>query len=221
MHNGEPSWLRRLRAAMKRRATTRVEQDPTPDVGTTDDEHASGYICTENTCPRCSSVCRTLVDHPNLQVVHHCPECGHSWVVPNLAAAPRLYNDRAESLGIELQCVEDVPGCVIIHLSGYLDERSSISFKERVAAAIESGYINLIFDVTRIEFVSSFPAGSFAPFLKAVKPRGGDLVLAGMPPNVYVVFQLLGFSQLLTFRDRLEDAIAYFRDRGAQKSNRG
>lgn len=46
--------------------------------------------------------------------------------------------------------------------------------------------------------------------MKAVKPRGGDLVLLEVQPKVYEVFQLLGFSQFFTIKDTLEDSIGYF-----------
>jgi hypothetical protein len=46
--------------------------------------------------------------------------------------------------------------------------------------------------------------------LKAVKPRGGDLVLLEIQPKVYEVFQLLGFSQFFNIKDNLEEAVDYF-----------
>jgi anti-anti-sigma regulatory factor len=55
--------------------------------------------------------------------------------------------------------------------------------------------------------VSITGIGAFTFFLKAVKPRGGDIVFVAMKPKVYEVFELLGFSRFFNFKDTLQEAL--------------
>jgi len=96
-------------------------------------------------------------------------------------------------------------------LTGYIDTYNSNFFQKRVSKAIEAGYSKLIFNCAGLNYVSSTGIGSFTAFLKAVKPRGGDLVLLEIQPKVYEVFQLLGFSQFFNIKDNLNDAVDFFR----------
>jgi anti-anti-sigma factor len=123
-------------------------------------------------------------------------------------------DEKDESLKISLQKVDGIEGCLILSLMGYIDTYNSHYFQKRIARAVESGFIKLIFQCNGLNYVSSTGIGSFTAFLKSVKPRGGDLVLLEIQSKVYEVFQLLGFSQFFNIKDNLEDAINFFR-RGA------
>ena len=125
-------------------------------------------------------------------------------------------DEKDESLKIKLQKVNEAEGCLILYLTGYIDTYNSNYFQKRVQKAIEAGFIRLVFHCGGLNYVSSTGIGSFTAFLKAVKPRGGDLVLLEIQPKVYEVFQLLGFSQFFNIKDSLEDSINFFR-KGAAK----
>jgi anti-anti-sigma factor len=120
-------------------------------------------------------------------------------------------DEKDESLKIKLQKVNEVEGGLVLYLTGYIDTYNSNYFQKRVQKAIEAGYIRLVFQCGGLNYVSSTGIGSFTAFLKAVKPRGGDLVLLEIQPKVYEVFQLLGFSQFFNIKDSLEDSINFFR----------
>jgi anti-anti-sigma factor len=119
-------------------------------------------------------------------------------------------DEKDESLKIRLEKVSQVTGCLVLHLSGYIDTYNSNYFQKRVAKAIEAGFIQLVFHCGGLNYVSSTGIGSFTAFLKSVKPRGGDLVLLEIQPKVYEVFQLLGFSQFFNIKESLDDAISFF-----------
>jgi anti-anti-sigma factor len=120
-------------------------------------------------------------------------------------------DEKDESLKIKLQKVNEVEGCLVLYLTGYIDTYNSNYFQKRVQKAIEAGFIRLVFHCGGLNYVSSTGIGSFTAFLKAVKPRGGDLVLLEIQPKVYEVFQLLGFSQFFNIKDNLDDSINFFR----------
>ena len=119
-------------------------------------------------------------------------------------------DEKDYTLTIQLQRIEDVPGCLVLYLAGYIDTYTANNFQKRVAKAIEAGFISLIFHIAELNFVSSTEIGCYTAFLKAVKPLGGDLVLLEMPPKVYEVYQLLGFSQFFNITEDIEEAVALF-----------
>jgi anti-anti-sigma factor len=128
----------------------------------------------------------------------------------NNDVVPGFDDEKDESLKIKLQKVNEADGCLVFYLTGYIDTYNSKYFQKRVQKAIEAGFIRLIFHCRGLNYVSSTGMGSFTAFLKAVKPRGGDLVLLEIQPKVYEVFQLLGFSQFFNIRDNLDDSISFF-----------
>ena len=132
----------------------------------------------------------------------------------NNEIVPGFDDEKDDSLKIRLQKFDNVDNCLALYLTGYIDTYNSNYFQKRVNKSIEAGFIKLIFHCGGLNYVSSTGIGSFTAFLKAVKPRGGDLVLLEIQPKVYEVFQLLGFSQFFNIKDSLDEAVAFFEQKG-------
>jgi len=130
---------------------------------------------------------------------------------------PGFDDEKDDSLKIRLQKIDEVQGCLVLYLTGYIDTYNSNYFQKRVTKSVESGFIRLVFHCGGLNYVSSTGIGSFTAFLKSVKPRGGDLVLLEIQPKVYEVFQLLGFSQFFNIKENLEESVAFFADKGDQE----
>ena len=124
---------------------------------------------------------------------------------------PGFNEEKDDSLKISLEKTESVPNGLCIYLNGYIDTYNSNFFQKKIQKVVESGFINLIFNCSALNYVSSTGIGSFTAFLKMVKPKGGDIVLLEIQPKVYEVFQLLGFSQFFNIKDTTDDAIAFFK----------
>ena len=127
-------------------------------------------------------------------------------------------DEKDESLKIKLQQVPGVEGCLVLTLNGYIDTYNSNYFQKRIQRVVDAGYIRLIFHCEGLNYVSSTGIGSFTSFLKAVKPRGGDLVLLEIQPKVYEVFQLLGFSQFFNIKGTMEESVDFFKGGTAEKN---
>lgn len=123
---------------------------------------------------------------------------------------PGFDDEKDESLKIRLQKIDGAEGCVVLYLTGYIDTYNSNFFQKRVNKAIEAGFNKLIFHCGSLNYVSSTGIGSFTGFLKAVRPKNGDLVLLEIQPKVYEVFQLLGFSSFFNIKESLDEAVAFF-----------
>jgi anti-anti-sigma factor len=136
----------------------------------------------------------------------------------NNEIVPGFDDEKDESLKIKLQKLDQIEGCLVLYLTGYIDTYNSNYFQKRISRAVDFGFIRLIFQCGALNYVSSTGIGSFTAFLKLVKPRGGDLVLLEIQPKVYEVFQLLGFSQFFNIKDTLNEAINFFRAGSSQET---
>ena len=131
--------------------------------------------------------------------------------------------DEAEDhrLSIRLRRARGISGCLVLSLRGYFTEATCGFFQKRVTRAIEVGYTRLIFDIGKYDMDSTIRAdvnegvpvfiGTFTAFLKALKPRGGDLVFARMNPKVHEILQLLGFAHFFTICSTPRAGRNYFR----------
>ena len=123
---------------------------------------------------------------------------------------PGFDDGKDESLKIKIQTIPELEGCLVFYLSGYIDTYNSNIFQKRIQRAIDTGFYCLIFNCEGLNYVSSTGIGSFTAFLKAVKPKGGDIVLLQIQTKVYEVFQLLGFSQFFNIKGSLDEAKKFF-----------
>lgn len=140
-------------------------------------------------------------------------------MVNNNNLVPGFNDEKDDSLRITLNKIEEIPNCVSIILNGYVDTYNSSFFQKRIAKVVEAGFVNLIFNCSALNYVSSTGIGSFTAFLKLVKPKGGDIVLLEIQPKVFEVFQLLGFSQFFNIKNSTEEAIAFYKSGTAEVSS--
>jgi len=124
---------------------------------------------------------------------------------------PGFDNEIDESLKIQLESVNGIKGCLILDLSGSIDTYNSTYFQKCIHKLVEAGFTKLIFNCSGLNYVSSTGIGSFTSFLKALKPKGGNLVLFEIQPKVFEVFQLLGFSQFFVIKKTLDEAVGFFK----------
>jgi anti-sigma B factor antagonist len=118
---------------------------------------------------------------------------------------------RIPSMDIRLEKVPTIPGCLILHLKGWIHTYNAGSFLKRGKRAIDEGYTRLIVESSELDSIGECGIRSIISFLTAVRPRGGDLVIAQPKPRVREVFQLLGFGQFINMTETLNEAIEYFR----------
>ena len=137
----------------------------------------------------------------------------------NNAVIPGFDTDKDDSLQIRLDKSFGVPNGLIVYLTGYIDTYNSTYFQKKITQVIEAGFVNLIFNCSALNYVSSTGIGSFTVFLKMVKPKGGDVVLLEIQPKVYEVFQLLGFSQFFNIKNSTEEAVSFFAQGGQAASS--
>ena len=109
-----------------------------------------------------------------------------------------------DSLKLITEEVANRSNAIVLKLDGLIDTYNSSDLQKEVLNTISS-YTEIIFDCSKLTYVSSTGVGTFTVFLKATKGNNGTIILADLQPKVLEVFQLLGFSKFFTIVDTVED----------------
>lgn len=116
---------------------------------------------------------------------------------------------KIDYLQVRLQEIPQISKGLLIFLSGELNTQNSPQFQRKIDLCISAGYHKLLFSCGSLSYMSSNGVGSFAYILKALKVYEGRLCLFAVPPRVYEVLSLLGFSTFLHCETEMDDAEKY------------
>jgi anti-sigma B factor antagonist len=109
------------------------------------------------------------------------------------------------------EALPDIHGGMVIRYSGTMDRQAGPWFSALCLDRVDVGYIRLALDLAGLQWVASPGLGCLSGIFKAVKNRGGRLVLFGVPSKLDEVFQLLGFYQFFDIVDTKTEALALLR----------
>jgi anti-anti-sigma factor len=96
---------------------------------------------------------------------------------------------------------------VILALSGKLDATTAKTFEDRILGVINSGTQRLVVDLSQLDYVSSSGLRVFIIAAKRLQTVDGKIVLCSMKDHVRHVFDLAGFSSMLSIYGSREEAI--------------
>ena len=96
---------------------------------------------------------------------------------------------------------------VILALSGKLDATSAKTFEDKILRLINSGAQRLVVDLSQLEYVSSSGLRVFLLAAKRLQATDGKIVLCGLQDHVRQVFDLAGFSSILSIYGSREEAL--------------
>jgi anti-anti-sigma factor len=88
----------------------------------------------------------------------------------------------------------------VLVLSGEADMTSAAELSDALAAQLSSGAQHLTADVSALRFADSASIRALVLTARALKERGGNLVLVYPQPPVARVLSLTGADQMLTIR---------------------
>ena len=96
---------------------------------------------------------------------------------------------------------------LILGLSGKLDATTAKTFEDKILAEIESGYRRLMIDLSQLNYVSSAGLRVFLIAAKRLRSRDGRIALCSLQDHVQQVFDLSGFSSVLSIYSSREEGI--------------
>jgi anti-anti-sigma factor len=89
-------------------------------------------------------------------------------------------------------------GKIMVTLDGRLDTSNADKFQEDIAPLMEGDKPDIDIDCTNMEYTSSQGLRIFLMLQKSVMARSGKMVMRNMNPQVKEVFDITGFSNLIS-----------------------
>jgi anti-anti-sigma factor len=96
---------------------------------------------------------------------------------------------------------------VVLALSGKLDATTAKTFEDRILGVIKSGAQRLVVDLALLEYVSSSGLRVFLLAAKRLQATDGKIAMCGLQDHVRQVFDLAGFSSILSIYGSRDEAI--------------
>ena len=96
----------------------------------------------------------------------------------------------------------------VLALGGRLDGLASPGLEQKVDALVASGTRTIVFDCSRLDYVSSAGLRAFLTSAKKLKAAGGKAAFAALAPTVREVFELSGFLNVLEVHSTVAAASA-------------
>ncbi len=115
--------------------------------------------------------------------------------------------ESVENLRCSFHPVVGYPGALVVEPRGTINTYNVTHFKKRLDLLIKKGYLQLIFDMTDVDYISAVGVGLFIELLSTIRKEGGDIILTGLQNSVLDVFNLLGFSGFFTISIDLNSAL--------------
>jgi anti-anti-sigma factor len=96
---------------------------------------------------------------------------------------------------------------VVLALSGKLDATTAKTFEDKILGVIGSGAQRVVVDLAQLEYVSSSGLRVFLLAAKRLQATNGKISLCGLQDHIRQVFDLAGFSSILSIYGSRDEAI--------------
>lgn len=130
----------------------------------------------------------------------------------------KLNGDKDDCVKITVEEFSEIDRGILVNLNGYIDTYNSTYFQNQMLKVLECGYINIVFECSKLSYMSSSGIGAFIFLINKVKLSNGHIILLSVNDKINEVLQLLGFSQFFNLLDSKEDAIKFFKKDNETKS---
>lgn len=101
--------------------------------------------------------------------------------------------------------------CDLIEASGRIDSATAPQLGEAMEAITNAGRYKIVFDMSKVEFMSSAGLRILISTQKTCKRYNrGEIILAVVPQRIYEALDLAGFVPLFKFYDNVLDAVGSF-----------
>jgi anti-sigma B factor antagonist len=102
-------------------------------------------------------------------------------------------------------------GVNLLTVRGFLDAHTFEELEKTINELFEAGSYKLVVDISGLDYISSAGAGVFIGAIGTAQENDGNIILMKPGPNVKEVFDLLGLSQIFTFKDTRDEAVRALR----------
>lgn len=99
-------------------------------------------------------------------------------------------------------------GAVVISVTGKLDALTAPEYEKTLNRLIGEGKTRFVVDFDALTYISSAGLRALLATSKAIKAKGGKEAFANVKGNVREVFDMTGFSSVLSLHNSVRDAAA-------------
>jgi anti-sigma B factor antagonist len=99
-----------------------------------------------------------------------------------------------------------------VRIDGVIDTLTASELEEVIDSLIKRQRYKIVIDLAGVDYISSAGWGIFISHIRDVRANNGDIKLAGMIPNVYEIYELLEFDNVLPSYRSVDDARETFRN---------
>ena len=97
---------------------------------------------------------------------------------------------------------------LVVMICGRLDALTGPDHEKKLKQVVENGAHRLVLDMTTLDYISSAGLRVLLTVLKAIQENRGQLVLAGVGPNVASVLTMSGLDSILQRTATVAEALA-------------
>ncbi len=114
---------------------------------------------------------------------------------------------------ISISLSESGPGNKIseVRIDGVIDTLTASELEEVIDSLVKRERFHIVIDLAGVDYISSAGWGIFISHIKDLRLRGGDIKLANMIPNVYEIYELLEFDNILQAFPSVDEAREKFK----------
>ncbi len=102
---------------------------------------------------------------------------------------------------------------LVVGVQGRLDSATSVRLEQELLGLIAEAECQLVLDCAQLVYITSAGLRAVLLAAKKVKNMNGALVLCSLNDAVWKVFDLAGFTRIMSIRPTLEDALAELQTR--------
>jgi anti-anti-sigma factor len=99
------------------------------------------------------------------------------------------------------------PDVATLRINGFIYSNTLVQIDKTLQTVMTDRKKNLIFDLTETNYISSGGWGLLITAYQRFRDVGGDLVLAGMKPEVHDAFELLEYNKVIRLFSNVETAL--------------
>ncbi|MCK4548870.1 MAG: SpoIIE family protein phosphatase, partial [Candidatus Krumholzibacteria bacterium] len=120
-----------------------------------------------------------------------------------------LGKDSAEGGLIEVLTQDEETGIIVVKIVGHLDSSSAGELEVFLESIHEYGFSKIVVDLGSVPYISSGGWGIFTGRVKMLREKEGDVVLSGMSPEVFDIYELLGFQDIIMHFLNVDEAVDF------------
>ncbi len=103
---------------------------------------------------------------------------------------------------------KDLDGIRALMPKGHIDSHNAKEFEDRVVRSIDAGATKVLIDFSDVEYISSAGLRVLLIAAKRLQSSGGKFAISSVQEKVLEIFEVAGFSRVLSIHDTQDAAIA-------------